>query len=64
MCEVREMYCYDEQGNMLGVVSCFPDVGEQHMWGDDVYECVGDNGKRDCTFGMVFKHVERVVYAQ
>jgi hypothetical protein len=57
------MYCYDEKGQELGVVSCFPKAGEQHMWGDDVYECIGDNEEKGCKYGMVFKFIERVTYA-
>jgi hypothetical protein len=56
------MYCYDENGILLGVVSCFPEIGEQHMWGDNTYECIGTNDKNNCTSGMVFKFIETVKY--
>lgn len=28
------MYCFDEDGNKLGVISCFPEIGEEHGWYD------------------------------
>ena len=51
------MYCYNEEGELLGVVSCFPQIGEEHMWDDVVYVCVGITDNKGCKNGMTFKRV-------
>lgn len=53
------MYCYDEKGELLGVIACIPKEGEEHLWGDTAYVCTGevtiDKGCREN--GMIFKKV-------
>ncbi|MED3562294.1 hypothetical protein [Bacillus xiapuensis] len=51
------MYCYDDKGTFLGVVSCFPEVGEEHTWGEDVYICVGTTMNLGCKNGMIFNKI-------
>lgn len=52
------MYCYDENGKFLGVVSCFPKEGEEHAWGDDAYICTGEmTTEKGCENGTIFKKI-------
>lgn len=56
--ELEKMYCYDEQGNCLGVISCAPKGGEEHAWGDNFYICTGEWTKdKGCENGLIFKKV-------
>jgi hypothetical protein len=34
------MNCYDEHGEYLGMISCFPKEGEEHVWYDREGNCV------------------------
>lgn len=56
------MYCYDLNGELLGVVSCIPQEGEEHLWGDTLYVCTGDvTTNKGCREnGMIFKKVNKV----
>lgn len=52
------MYCYDEQGKLLGAISCIPKKDEEHAWGDDVYVCTGETTSGlGCKNGMIFKKI-------
>lgn len=52
------MYCYDEQGNFLSVISCFPKEGEEHAWDGVAYICTGKHTTGlGCRNGIIFKKV-------
>lgn len=54
------MYCYDDNGQFLSVISCIPHEGEEHYWeGYGVYECTGEFTKGlGCRNGMIFRKVD------
>lgn len=60
--EGGKMYCYDEQHQLIGVISCFPKAGEEHAWGDDLYLCTGNQTTGlGCRNGIIFKKSRKKV---
>ena len=60
------MYCYDEKGELLGVISCIPKEGEEHLWGDTAYVCTGEvTTNKGCKEnGMIFNKVTYKIYCK
>lgn len=50
------MYCYDENGKFLSVISCIPKKDEEHAWDGVLYICTGEfTTGLGCRNGMIFK---------
>lgn len=51
------MFCYDEKGKNLGVISCYALVGETHIFNDVLYRCIETSA--DCKgFVGIFQEVK------
>lgn len=52
------MYCYDENYQVIGVISCIPKEGEEHLFDGIAYVCTGETTDGlGCKQGMIFKKI-------